>query len=263
MPALTFDHYLSNIPQRSPTVSESISDVLRNAIMSGLLKGGEPLRQDELARKLGVSRVPLREALLRLEGEGLVQAHPHRGVVVTCLTTDAFQEILEMRLALESLALELAAKHFGPDDLAATLAMIEADEALMRMLAKGGMEEEFESRWGKSNWAFHQRLYLPMNRPRLLASIENLHQLFARHMRMCLGLGPNATANRAPGAEHPVREQQPIFGNNMDDWAHAMEEHRQLALACAHRDADQAKALLRAHILDHGVKLFNSVDDRL
>lgn len=64
------------------TVSDMVASVIREAILSATFRPGEHLRQDELARRLEVSRMPVRSALLQLESEGLVDFHPHRGAIV-------------------------------------------------------------------------------------------------------------------------------------------------------------------------------------
>src|SRR5437868_10445798 len=87
--------------RRRRTTPGMVADVLRDAIRSGDLKGGQPLRQDELAAQFGLSRIPVREALRRLEGEGLVTVNPHRGAVVSILSNEELHEICEIRVALE------------------------------------------------------------------------------------------------------------------------------------------------------------------
>src|ERR1700744_250767 len=123
---MNLDSFLSEFPRQAPpTAVESVTRVLRQAILNGALSGGSVLRQEELAKKFGVSRVPVREALLKLEGEGLGETQPRRGVVVTMLSADDFEEILEMRFSLESLAIERAAAQFKPADTRAALEIVE------------------------------------------------------------------------------------------------------------------------------------------
>ena len=74
--------------------------MLRDAIVRGVLKGGQPLRQDELAARFELSRIPVRGALCQLEGEGLVTTHPHRGAFVSALSSEELQELCEIRIAL-------------------------------------------------------------------------------------------------------------------------------------------------------------------
>src|SRR5690349_25097652 len=74
------------------TTPAVVADVLREAILDGTLQGGQPLRQEELASKFGLSRGPIREALRQLEGEGLIVFYPYRGAVVSPLSLAEVQE---------------------------------------------------------------------------------------------------------------------------------------------------------------------------
>ncbi len=68
------------------TVTSDVADVIRQQIIDGTYKGGEQVRQEALAAELGVSRIPVREALLQLEAEGPLQVHTHRGAMVAALS---------------------------------------------------------------------------------------------------------------------------------------------------------------------------------
>ena len=129
---MSLDSYVANFPINSPTMTSSVARLLRQAILEGAIPGGSVIRQEEVARKFGVSRVPIREALLKLEGEGLVETQPRKGVVVTVLSTDDFEEILEMRFALESLAIEHAARRFTPAHAEAAMAVVEQARAVLK-----------------------------------------------------------------------------------------------------------------------------------
>jgi len=237
--------YLIDLSKPSPTVTESLARALRQAILDGALAGGVVLRQELIAKQFGVSRVPVREALLRLEGEGLVETQPRRGVVVTTLTPEDFEEILEMRYALESLAIELAASNFSSKDAKFALEMVVDAESHMKK-STHDVDAEFDTRWGDANWEFHRRLYLPANRPRLSMTIGNLHRLFARHLR-----APITAKNPAP--KHS--RQKTSSSTRLKDWAMVIEEHQQMVAACAAHDAAAAITILKHHISDHGAEL--------
>jgi DNA-binding GntR family transcriptional regulator len=242
---MSLDSYILDLPFNAPKASDTIARLLRQAILDGALSGGAVLRQEEIARKFGVSRVPVREAFHKLEGEGLVHTQPRRGVVVTPLVAEDFEEILEMRLALESLALKIACAHFTQEDLDAALQIVAQAEAGMQAPdANRTFSAEFESRWGELNWKFHQRLYAVARRPRLLAAIEGLNQQFARHLRA-----------RVEDSESTDHESSDIASEHAAQWTAVMEEHRQMALACARHDSDAAIAILRHHISDRGTEL--------
>lgn len=227
-------------------MADAIAAALRRAVLEGALRDGTVLRQADLAAKFGVSRVPIREALLKLEAEGLVESRPRRGTVVVSLDADAFEEILEMRVALESLALKLAVPKMSADDFHIVNAILnEADESLVRPDGADG-KREFETRWGDLNWEFHKALYLPARKPRLIDTIENLHLLFARHLRMRVEIIAPAllpSANADAGARDTA------------EWANALSEHRDILQACEARDARLAGSILTRHISGHGMEL--------
>src|SRR5437660_12006142 len=84
------------------TIASMTVEALRGRILRGDYPEGEPLRQDALADELGVSRIPVREALRQLEAEGLVTFSPHRGAVVSSLSLEEIEELFELRADIES-----------------------------------------------------------------------------------------------------------------------------------------------------------------
>ena len=82
------------------TRTQLVVETLREKILSGEIKAGQPLRQAALAEELNVSRIPIREALLQLEGEGLVAFEPHKGATATELNADQVDELFELRAML-------------------------------------------------------------------------------------------------------------------------------------------------------------------
>jgi DNA-binding GntR family transcriptional regulator len=240
------DAYVAESLQRSQTVADAIAGALRQAILTGALAGGESLRQAELAAKFSVSRIPVREALLKLEREGLVETRPRRGTVVTALDADALQEILEMRSALESLALRLAIPRMtGKEFDEANTLLEQAEAALHGPALADDRSKEFETRWGDVNWQFHRTLYQAAGKPRLLDTIENLNLLFARHLRGRLEIiAPASAIDDAEEAE-----------KNRAEWACVVQEHRDLLDACRMRDVSRAQEILERHVGVHGVEL--------
>jgi DNA-binding GntR family transcriptional regulator len=93
-------------------VQEAVVDRIRDMIVSGQLKPGDRLRQDELAATFGVSAMPIREALRQLQAEGLVTFEPRRGAAVSTLSVSEYEEIYLMREALEILAVRWAVEDF-------------------------------------------------------------------------------------------------------------------------------------------------------
>src|SRR5215471_19897319 len=99
---------------RHRTMAEAALEQLREAIILGELTPGTPLRLEDLARNLGMSISPIREAVRQLEALGLAEHVPHHGAKVTGLDVEELRELFSVRLALETLALRRAAELFGP-----------------------------------------------------------------------------------------------------------------------------------------------------
>ena len=114
---------------RPRTAQEAVLSELRRMLVTGELAPGEPLRQEALADALGVSRVPVREALKVLEGEGAVVHEPHKGYVVAELSVDDLVEVYRLREILEAEAIRVAVPRLTSsdlDDLAAAAAEVDA-----------------------------------------------------------------------------------------------------------------------------------------
>src|SRR3982075_1812147 len=101
---------------RHRTMAEFALEQLREAIILGELPAGTPLRLDELARSLGMSISPIREAVRQLEALGLAEHVPHHGAKVMPLDVEELRELFSIRLALEGMALRRAAELFEPGD---------------------------------------------------------------------------------------------------------------------------------------------------
>jgi DNA-binding GntR family transcriptional regulator len=105
-------------PPLAKNASLVATEVIREAILDGRLVPGQRLKEEELARELGISRTPVREALLVLQTEGMVEAAPNRGATVRSYDADDLGEMYLLRAALEGLAARLAAERVTPRDLA-------------------------------------------------------------------------------------------------------------------------------------------------
>lgn len=194
--------------ERAP---EQVTSRLREAITSGALRPGDRLLQAELAEQLGVSRMPVREALRRLEAEGLVELQPYRGALVANLSSVELQEIYEIRATLETLALRL-----GVPSMDATA--LEKMEATLHR-----MDTETDSLvWLALNTEFHTHLYKSAGRRLLLEHIESLRNKSDRFLRLF--------------ASHRNRIDQ------------AQGEHWTIFRACQERDAQTACRLLQEHL---------------
>ena len=146
-----------------PTSADRIADVLRTRIVRGEIEGGKALRQDHVASEFQSSHVPVREAFQRLEAQGLVVTLPRRGVRVTTLSPESIKETVEMRAALEVLAL----KHSVPK---LTDAHIDQLELAQSMCSQAASLIE----WDAANRTFHECLVNECAMPRLLAALKQL-----------------------------------------------------------------------------------------
>ncbi len=189
----------------------AIAERLRAAILSGALAAGTRINQDRVAAEHGISHIPVREALSRLEAEGLVTFAPRRGFFVARLSAEDAAELGEMRAALEALAIRLAIPRLGVADLDAAAAAIDASDGASDLAS-----------WAKWNWCFHRGLYAPCARPRLLETLENLWRGADRYLRVVW-----------QAADWQDRSQR---------------EHRAILRACRRGDAREAATLTAEHV---------------
>tara|TARA_E500000305_G_C4019513_1_gene237788 strand:+ start:1192 stop:1851 length:660 start_codon:yes stop_codon:yes gene_type:complete len=205
------------MPLKKGDRAERLVEEIRQAIISGALKPGAALRQEELAKTYQSSRMPIREALRTLSAEGLVQLSPNKGGIVAPVDVTELRENVEMREAAEVLAMRVALPHLSN-------AQIDEAATIQEELARSGLED-----FGRLNKAFHLALYAPANRPRLLAHISSLHDIAERYLRLTLV------------------EFDYIFRSS--------EEHGGILEACYRRDTEAAIAATSRHILDAGETL--------
>jgi DNA-binding GntR family transcriptional regulator len=115
---------------RSKTIREAVYDKLKTDIMSGIYRPGERLLETVLAKELDVSRTPIRDALVRLEKEGLIKTIPHRGVFVRKLSKEDIRDFYQTRSVLEGLGAKLAAVNATPADRSRLEAMLKEMEEI-------------------------------------------------------------------------------------------------------------------------------------
>lgn len=150
--------------------SDHIAQTLAIDIVHGHFEPGEKLRQDKIARDFGTSHVPVREALLHLEAQGLAISLPRRGMCVSPLDRKTIHELRLMRQALEPLALSQSIPQLTPEQIAT------ADAARLRCDTAQTVLE-----WEEANRAFHLAIIAGCDMPRLINEINNLQLLYARH----------------------------------------------------------------------------------
>lgn len=142
------------------TVSEMLYSRLREGIIAGTYPPGLVLRQDDLSRRLGASRVPLREAMTRLEVEGLIVLRPRRGYAVLSLEPSEIREIFELRAVVEEHLAGIAAETRTANDLAAV------SQSLLRMEQITARSPSRSDKWLDANSEFHTRLLACAHRQR-------------------------------------------------------------------------------------------------
>lgn len=192
---------------------DQLADLLRERILSGAAAPGDPVRQDAIAAELGVSKIPLREAMARLEQEGLLRSETNRGYFVRELSDAEAREIYALRLNLEPpAAVEAAISATEEDQQAAREALATLDAAT----AAHGTSV------GALNRAFHLALIRPARQLVTFEILERLQILSERYVRK--HLEPQGRDDRA------------------------IREHRELLDAWLARDGETTAALLTAHI---------------
>lgn len=209
---------------RAASAAEIIYDALRRAIIEGELGAGEPLRQDEIAGLFNVSRIPVREAISRLEENGLVQSVRFKGAVVSGLSAKEAREIQNLRALLEPEIIRHSVPNLSPEQLT------HARECYQQFA-----DSTDSLRWGELNRQFHAALYSACDMPYHLAIANNAMDRIDRYLRGQL-LKPN-------GLER------------------ANADHCAILKACEQRDADTAARQVRAHILEVRDDILAGIDD--
>ena len=148
-------------------------NTLRQAILKGELKPGERLMEIALAEKLGVSRTPIREAMRKLELEGLVVMIPRRGAQVANITEKDLNDVLEVRIALENVAIEKACTRMSKEDMGRLWL---AAKEFERTMAEGNLV-----RLAEADVAFHEIIYRASDNKRLNQVLNNLREQIYRY----------------------------------------------------------------------------------
>jgi DNA-binding GntR family transcriptional regulator len=190
---------------------ETIAAELRSELMAGTLRPGTELSQVTLAERFGVSRIPIRDALRILAGEGLVAIEANRGARTIALTPAEVREIYDLRVLLECDGLRRAAEHL-------TSAILDEIERVRR---KSDLDAGTPA-WAAGDWAFHRALYQPAGRPRQLAMIESLRRTCQLHV--------------SAYATMPAKRPR---------W---LNDHRAIVEHLRKRETDQAVRVLQVHL---------------
>jgi DNA-binding GntR family transcriptional regulator len=196
-------------------MAEAALERLREAIILGELTPGTPLRLEDLARSLGMSISPIREAVRQLEALGLAEHVPHHGAKVMGLDVEQLRELFSIRLALETLAVRRAAELFEPAD---------AETAHLHLTALEAARRREDVRAAvREHTAFHFALYQAARSAWLLRSIRPAWDSCERYRPVLLAAS-----------------------GDLQDRHEALDE--ELLASCAEHDPDRAAAALRAHL---------------
>lgn len=198
------------------TRTQLVVEAIREKILGGEIEAGEPLRQAALAEELNVSRIPVREALMQLEAEGLVNFEAHKGATASEISSAQVCEVFELRALLEAELLFHSITRLTEEDIK------EAEECLTKLenaMAAG----DAMAATGELNTLFHNKLYCRADRPQTAEIVASLNQSCSRYVRMHI-----------------------LLAGGIDT---APNEHRELLDLAKTKDTNKACKALKKHIL--------------
>lgn len=215
----------------SASLPEFVYGELRKAILNGVFRPGQMLRQEEVAARMGVSRSPLREALPRLEAEGIVVLHPRRGYAVAELRPEEIREVFELRVLLESqLAVHAVAQRTEAD-----IAKVYEIANQMRQVADATDEKSIRD-WFELNIGFHEALLSPAKMPHYMRALATARGVIEAYIRAEV---------RLTGDKHE-----------------AQHEHALLAQAFVNGDTEGFIELIRHHSFHTRDRLLKGLESR-
>lgn len=209
-----FSEILKEVGGRVQTRQEWITDILRNAILKGYYNDGRPIETTKIATELNVSRMPIRTALKQLESEGLVVLEPHKKATATNLSPIEVQNICEIRIELESLAIRRIIDNVQFKD-------IELLEEIVKKMDAVESAEDFIS----YNKKFHEELNKISRNEMLIDMISKLRNNVSRYLNVYVL--SNSTYSK-------IRQ-----GN---------EDHKKILKSIKDKDSKRAERLIREHL---------------
>ncbi|MCK6265170.1 GntR family transcriptional regulator [Vibrio sp. ZSDE26] len=203
--------------EKEMTKSENLTEYLIEAIVGGDILPGSKISEPELAKRFEVSRGPLREAIMRVEGLGLIERIPHVGARVITFSEDKLLELYEVRESLEGMAARLAARHITEDEIVQL-------EGVLATHSKHIREVDGASYFHQhGDFDFHYRIIKASRNSKLISLLcDELYHL----LRM-------------------YRYQSPRSQSRPNE---ALEEHKYILQAIRNRDEELAEMLMRRHI---------------
>lgn len=206
-------------PYQNPSSGVTAEEEAYSYILAGIRKGdyrpGDRIKAEDIASSIGLSRMPVREALRRLSAEGLLIMRPNRGATVCTLTRADIEEIFEMRAVLEGLAVRVGTPRLDDnaiDDLENLLARMERSR------------HRKDAAWLAYHRQFHEYICGLSGRPRLLRQIRSLHTALEPYLRVWF-----------------VNTEMPVSAN-------AQKEHREIIEAMRNGDPWSAEAVMQEHV---------------
>lgn len=157
-----------------------IAEALKEDILRGKIQGGVQLKQEEIAKRFDVSFIPIREAIIQLEAQGLVQCIRNKGAIVTELSITEMEQVFKLRSILESGAIRQAIPNMEDEHF-------NKAEYLIKQMEN----EKDPYRWSRLNWLFHEVLYTPTQNDKLMGVIENLFVSIQRYTVLLLTVSDN------------------------------------------------------------------------
>ena len=191
-----------------------VFNTLRQAILKGELEPGERLMEIQLAERLGVSRTPIREAIRKLELEGLVLMIPRKGAEVAKISARSLRDVLEVRRALEELAIELACQRMSEEEVGN---LQKAQEDFKKAIAEGDAMKIAET-----DEHFHDVIYEGTQNAKLIQMLNNLREQMYRYRLEYI-------------KDSDMRQILVV-------------EHEQILKAVKNRRVEEAKTAIREHI---------------
>ena len=204
---------------------------LRQAILRGELKPGERLMEIRLANQLGVSRTPIREAFRMLELDGLVIMVPRKGAQVAQITEKDLNDVLEVRLGLEELAVKLACQRITESELQK---LYQASRSFEQMLET--TETDDLQKLAQADVAFHDVIYQATNNERLIQLLNNLREQMYRYRLEYI----------------KDEEKRQIL----------LAEHRKIYKALCSRHVEEAKQAMREHIDNQEITVLKNIKEQ-
>lgn len=209
------------------SLPEALAESLRERILNGEFKEGDPLVQEAIAAEYECSRMPVREAFRQLEAAGLIVSKIHKGAVVTTLPVEQIMELFELRAMLESDILAHSLTKMSDADLAQS-------ETILAQLEDAYHSRDI-ARVGTLNWEFHRSLYVPANRAQTLTLIQGINVQTDRYIRLQL-----------------------LLTSAFDD---AKRDHRRILAMCKNHDPEVV-GFMREHIIQAGHNLLAALRQR-